>query len=53
VIGALTFLIGLGLGVIGGAPLLSFSYPAAWLYPPDHATTQIIPRQRGWLKEDI
>jgi hypothetical protein len=53
VIGALTFLIGLGLGIIGGAALLAYAYQAAGLYPPDDATIKFIARERGWLKEDV
>jgi hypothetical protein len=51
-LGALTFLIGLGLGLVGGAALLAYAYQAAGLYPPDDATIKFIARERGWLRED-
>ena len=53
IIGAITFLIGLCLGLIGGAALLAYAYQAAGLYPPDDATIKFIARERGWLKEDV
>ncbi len=53
ILGILTFLIGLGLGMIGGAALLAYAYQAAGLYPPDDATIKFIARERGWLKEDV
>jgi len=52
-ISALMFIIGLGVGLIGGAALLAYAYQAAGLYPPDDATIKFIARERGWLKEDI
>jgi hypothetical protein len=52
IVGALTFLIGLALGVIGGAALLAYAYQAAGLYPPDDATVKFIARERGWLREE-
>ena len=53
VIGVVTFLFGLGLGLIGGAALLAYAYQAAGLYPPDDATIKFIARERGRLKEDV
>lgn len=53
VIGALTFLIGLVLGLVGGAALLAYAYQAAGLYPPDDATIKFIARERGWLRDDV
>ena len=53
IIGALTFLIGVGLGMIGGAALLAYAYQAAGLYPPDDATIKFIARERGWLRDDV
>jgi hypothetical protein len=53
VIGVITFLVGLGLGLIGGAALLAYAYQAAGLYPPDDATIKFIARERGWLKEEV
>ena len=53
VVGALAFLIGLGLGMIGGAALLAYAYQAAGLYPPDDATIKFIARERGWLRDDV
>jgi hypothetical protein len=53
VIGVITFLFGLAIGMIGGAALLAYAYQAAGLYPPDDATIKFIARERGWLKEDV
>lgn len=53
VIGALTFIIGLVLGLVGGAALLAYAYQAAGLYPPDDATIKFIARERGWLRDDV
>jgi len=53
VIGLLTFMIGLAIGLVGGAALLAYAYQAAGLYPPDDATIKFIARERGWLKEDV
>jgi hypothetical protein len=53
VIGLLTFLIGLVVGLVGGAALLAYAYQAAGLYPPDDATIKFIARERGWLKEEV
>lgn len=53
VIGFFTFLVGLVIGIVGGAALLAYAYQAAGLYPPDDATIKFIARERGWLKEDI
>jgi len=53
VVGALAFLIGLGIGLIGGAALLAYAYQAAGLYPPDEATIKFIARERGWLRDDV
>lgn len=50
---ALTFVIGLGIGLIGGAALLAYAYQAAGLYPPDDATIKFIARERGWLRDDV
>lgn len=52
-VGALAFLMGLGLGMIGGAALLAYAYQAAGLYPPDDATIKFIARERGWLRDDV
>jgi hypothetical protein len=52
-LGAFTFLLGLGLGLIGGAALLAYAYQAAGLYPPDDATIKFIARERGWLRDDV
>jgi hypothetical protein len=52
-IGVITFLVGLGMGLIGGAALLAYAYQAAGLYPPDDATIKFIARERGWLKDDV
>jgi hypothetical protein len=53
VIGLITFLIGLVIGLVGGAALLAYAYQAAGLYPPDDATIKFIARERGWLREDV
>lgn len=53
VLNFMVFLIGLGLGMIGGAALLAYAYQAAGLYPPDDATIKFIARERGWLKDDV
>jgi hypothetical protein len=52
-VGALTFLVGLVVGLVGGAALLAYAYQAAGLYPPDDATIKFIARERGWLKDDV
>ncbi len=52
VFGLFAFLIGLILGVVGGAALLAYAYQAAGLYPPDDATIKFIARERGWLRDD-
>jgi hypothetical protein len=51
--GVMAFVIGLGMGLIGGAALLAYAYQAAGLYPPDDATIKFIARERGWLREDV
>jgi hypothetical protein len=53
IVGALAFVLGLSLGLIGGAALLAYAYQAAGLYPPDDATIKFIARERGWLREDV
>lgn len=53
VVGAVTFLFGLMLGLVGGAALLAYAYQAAGLYPPDDATIKFIARERGWLRDDV
>ena len=53
ILGIMAFLIGLGLGMVGGAALLAYAYQAAGLYPPDDATIKFIARERGWLKDDV
>ncbi|MEN9935823.1 MAG: hypothetical protein RLZZ387_2402 [Chloroflexota bacterium] len=53
ILGALMFILGLGLGMIGGAALLAYAYQAAGLYPPDDATIKFIARERGWLRDDV
>lgn len=50
---ALSFLIGIGLGMIGGAALMAYAYQASGLYPPDDATIKFIARERGWLRDDV
>jgi hypothetical protein len=52
-VSALTFILGLGMGLLGGAALLAYAYQAAGLYPPDDATIKFIARERGWLREDV
>jgi hypothetical protein len=49
----LMFLLGLVVGLLGGAVLLAYAYQEAGLYPPDDATIKFIARERGWLKEDV
>ena len=51
--GLTSFLIGLVIGLIGGAAILAYAYQEAGLYPPDDATIKFIARERGWLKEDV
>lgn len=51
--GAFMFLVGLVLGMVGGAALLAYAYQAAGLYPPDDATIKFIARERGWLRDDV
>ncbi len=53
VIGVFTFLLGLIIGLIGGAAFLAYAYQAAGLYPPDDATIKFIARERGWLRDDV
>ncbi len=53
IIGAFTFFLGIGIGLIGGAALLAYAYQAAGLYPPDDATIKFIARERGWLRDDV
>jgi len=53
VVGAFTFVLGLILGLVGGAALLAYAYQAAGLYPPDDATIKFIARERGWLRDDV
>ncbi|MBO9311626.1 MAG: hypothetical protein J7456_13660 [Chloroflexus sp.] len=53
VFGAFTFILGLIIGLIGGAALLAYAYQAAGLYPPDDATIKFIARERGWLRDDV
>lgn len=53
ILGLFVFLMGLGIGVIGGAALLAYAYQAAGLYPPDDATIKFIARERGWLRDDV
>jgi hypothetical protein len=53
ILGAFTFLIGLFIGMVGGAALLAYAYQAAGLYPPDDATIKFIARERGWLRDDV
>lgn len=53
IIGAFAFLLGLMLGMVGGAALLAYAYQAAGLYPPDDATIKFIARERGWLRDDV
>jgi hypothetical protein len=53
VVGAITFLFGLLVGLIGGAALLAYAYQMAGLYPPDDATIKFIARERGWLRDDV
>ncbi|MCG8347820.1 MAG: hypothetical protein MI924_08590 [Chloroflexales bacterium] len=53
IFGALTFIVGLTVGLVGGAALLAYAYQAAGLYPPDDATIKFIARERGWLRDDV
>ncbi|MFO7166706.1 MAG: hypothetical protein DIU80_001625 [Chloroflexota bacterium] len=53
IVGALAFILGLALGMVGGAALLAYAYQAAGLYPPDDATIKFIARERGWLRDDV
>jgi hypothetical protein len=53
VIGFFTFIVGVLLGLVGGAALLAYAYQAAGLYPPDDATIKFIARERGWLRDDV
>ncbi len=53
IVGFFAFLMGLGLGLVGGAALLAYAYQAAGLYPPDDATVKFIARERGWLRDDV
>jgi hypothetical protein len=53
IFGALTFIVGVLIGMIGGAALLAYAYQAAGLYPPDDATIKFIARERGWLRDDL
>jgi hypothetical protein len=53
IIGGFAFLLGLIIGLIGGAALLAYAYQAAGLYPPDDATIKFIARERGWLRDDV
>jgi hypothetical protein len=53
IVSALSFLVGLGVGLIGGAALLAYAYQAGGLYPPDDATIKFIARERGWLRDDV
>jgi hypothetical protein len=52
-VSAITFLLGVLVGLVGGAALLAYAYQAAGLYPPDDATIKFIARERGWLREDV
>lgn len=52
-VNGLLFLLGLGLGLLGGVALLAYAYQAAGLYPPDDATIKFIARERGWLRDDV
>ncbi len=45
------FLLGLIVGLVGGAALLAYAYQTAGLYPPDDATIKFIAQERGWLNE--
>lgn len=49
----LLFLIGLGIGLLGGGAFIAYAYQAAGLYPPDDATVKFIARERGWLRDDV
>lgn len=51
-LGFVTFILGIALGLAGGAALLAYAYQAAGLYPPDDATIKFIARERGWLRDD-
>ncbi len=51
--GVLGFIVGVVLGLVGGAAVLAYAYQAAGLYPPDDATIKFIARERGWLRDDI
>ncbi len=47
------FILGILLGLLGGAALLAYAYQQAGLYPPDDATIKFIARERGWLKDEV
>ena len=49
--GFIAFLVGLVVGLLGGAALLAYAYQTAGLYPPDDATIKFIAQERGWLNE--
>jgi len=53
IIGAMAFVLGLGLGLVGGAALLAYAYQAAGLYPPDDATIKFIARERVCLRDEV
>jgi len=53
VIRVTVFVVGLVVGIITGAALLSYAYQEAGLYPPDDATIKFLARERGWLREDV
>jgi hypothetical protein len=53
ILNVISFFLGIGLGMIGGAALLAYAYQAAGLYPPDDATIKFIARERGWLRDDV
>jgi hypothetical protein len=53
IVGGFAFLVGVVMGMVGGAALLAYAYQAAGLYPPDDATIKFIARERGWLRDDV
>ncbi len=53
VLATILFVLGILVGMVGGAALLAYAYQAAGLYPPDDATIKFIARERGWLREDV
>jgi hypothetical protein len=51
--GIFMFLVGLFIGILGGAAAIAYAFQASGLYPPDDATIKFIARERGWLRDDV